>query len=240
MRNIKVIFFDMGNTLLHFHFGNSDYEKDMKGLIYLTQYLNRFNDNIQLNDVKIGFYNSWMNGIKDRRVRNIEYPIENFLNDFLKEYNLKLKLEECVQAIKCFYTEYIKQLVFEDNLRKDLETIKEKGYKIGVISNTCYYETVMEECFKEAGIYDLIDEFTFSYSLRFGKPDERIFKIAIEKIGVLPQETIMIGDSLESDIKPALQLGMKTIWLNKDKIKNDSNIIPNLTICKISEILNYI
>ena len=61
MSDIKVVFFDMGNTLLDFHRVKSDYEKDMQGLIYLTEYLNKFNANITLYDVKNIFLNSgWM------------------------------------------------------------------------------------------------------------------------------------------------------------------------------------
>lgn len=44
MNKIKVVFFDMGNTLLHFHTGKSDDEKDIEGLKILTQYLNKFNN----------------------------------------------------------------------------------------------------------------------------------------------------------------------------------------------------
>lgn len=52
MDGFKVIFFDMGNTLLHFHHGESDDEKDEQGLIYLTAYLNKFNTNISIDSIR--------------------------------------------------------------------------------------------------------------------------------------------------------------------------------------------
>ncbi|MGL5754949.1 MAG: hypothetical protein ACRCYC_06445, partial [Paraclostridium sp.] len=64
MDNIKVIFFDMGNTLLHFHKLKSDMEKNTQGLIYLTEYLNKFNNNINLKDVEENFFEVWMDKIK--------------------------------------------------------------------------------------------------------------------------------------------------------------------------------
>ena len=237
MGRVKVIFFDMGNTLLHFHYGKSDDEKDMKGLIYLTEYLNKCNANITFDEVKKGFYESWMEGIKDRSITLMEYPIEYFLN----KYKLRLNLNQCIEAINLFYTEYREQVYFEDNIYKTLKTIKDKGYKIGVISNTCYYDEVMKECFKKAGIYELIDNFTFSYSLKIGKPNMKIFKTAIETMKVRPVEAVMVGDNLKSDIKPALDLGMKTIWLNhKDKNNTSSDIIPDFEISYISELHKYI
>ncbi len=240
MDKIKVIFFDMGNTLLHFHHGKSDDEKDALGLKYLTEYLNEFNSNITFDEVKNGFFKSWMEGISDRSKTFMEFPIEDFLNAFLADYSIKLNMDECVQAINLFYTEYREQVVFESNLYDTLKEIKAKGYKIGVISNTCYYDEVMKECFKKAGIYALIDNFTFSYSLKIGKPNIKIFKTAIEAMDVLPQEAIMVGDNLTSDIKPALDLGMKAIWLKQKNKKINSEIKPHLEIQSVSEILNHI
>lgn len=55
MDKVKVIFFDMGNTLLHFHCAKTDEEKDMKGLIHLTEYLNKLNTEITFKDIKENF-----------------------------------------------------------------------------------------------------------------------------------------------------------------------------------------
>lgn len=239
MNNIKVIFFDMGNTLLHFHRVKSDYEKNNQGLIYLTGYLNKFNENIKLKDVKEIFFEDWMYGIKDRKVTFKEYPIENFLNLFLRQYNVKLNLNECIEAINLFYTEYRENVYFEEDIHKTLKIIKDMGYKIGIISNTCYYDEVMKACFKKAEIYEFIDSFTFSYSLKCGKPDKEIFKHALEKMKVEPYESIMVGDNLNIDIKPAQEIGMNTILLNNSINKEfDSNIKPRAIISYLSDLPN--
>lgn len=240
MNNIKIIFFDMGNTLLHFHRGKSDAEKDIQGLTLLTQYLNKYCDVITLEEVKSIFFNNWMSGIENRKVTFKEYPIEDFLNSFLEKYNIKLELNECIEAIHLFYTEYRENVYFENNIYDTLKTLKDMGYKIGVISNTCYYDEVMKECFKKAGIFDLIDCFTFSYSLKCGKPDKEIFKSALLKMNVLPNECIMVGDNLNSDIKPAKELGMNTIWLNNTSNRElSSEVIPDIIVSNLSDIPKY-
>lgn len=240
MTEPKVIFFDMGNTLLHFHHGKSDDEKDAEGLIHLTSYLQKFNKNIMIKNVRDDFFNPWMDGIDDRSKTFKEYPIEDFLNPFLKKYNVELTLNECIEGIKLFYTEYIEQVVFEKDILHTLSTLKNKGYKIGVISNTCYYDDVMKECFKKVGIYDCIDSFTFSYSLRIGKPSLEIFKSAMKKMGVSPNEAIMVGDNLRSDVKPALDLGMKAIWFNRNNEVLKGDILPSKEIFSLSELVNYL
>jgi len=93
MEGIKVIFFDMSNTLLYFHHGKSDREKDLQGLKYLTKHLNKINPNITLKEIECDFFDKWMCGIKLRKEKFIEYPIEDFLNNFLNKYNLNFTLE---------------------------------------------------------------------------------------------------------------------------------------------------
>ena len=45
------------------------------------------------------------------------------------------------------------------------------------------------------------------------KPDVRIFGLACERLGVPPEEVLMVGDNLEADIKGALNVGMKVVYI---------------------------
>ena len=45
------------------------------------------------------------------------------------------------------------------------------------------------------------------------KPNPRIFELACERLGVEPENTLMIGDNLEADVKGALAFGMQAVWL---------------------------
>jgi putative hydrolase of the HAD superfamily len=45
------------------------------------------------------------------------------------------------------------------------------------------------------------------------KPDPAIFRLAIERMGLQPEEVTVVGDSYRKDIEPALSLGCKAIWV---------------------------
>jgi putative hydrolase of the HAD superfamily len=47
-----------------------------------------------------------------------------------------------------------------------------------------------------------------------GKPDERVFRHALEAVGARAEATWMVGDSLEVDIATPRRLGMHTIWID--------------------------
>lgn len=50
-----------------------------------------------------------------------------------------------------------------------------------------------------------------------GKPDERLFRIALEALGVTAAEAVMVGDSHARDIDGALRAGMRAVWLDRDQ-----------------------
>ena len=50
--------------------------------------------------------------------------------------------------------------------------------------------------------------------LGFGKPDPRIYRLALDTIGTSPRETWMIGDNLEWDVVAPQSLGMRGIWID--------------------------
>ena len=45
------------------------------------------------------------------------------------------------------------------------------------------------------------------------KPDPQIFRLGVEALGLRPEETVVIGDSLRKDILPAESIGCQVLWL---------------------------
>ena len=46
-----------------------------------------------------------------------------------------------------------------------------------------------------------------------GKPQPHIFRVALARLGMRPEEVAMVGDSLNSDVKGAQGVGLRTIWI---------------------------
>jgi putative hydrolase of the HAD superfamily len=67
----------------------------------------------------------------------------------------------------------------------------------------------------------------------FAKPVKRLFLAALNELQASKSSTIMVGDSLQTDIKGAQNIGIKSIWINRSNsqigdIKSDYEI-TNLT-----------
>ena len=235
-KNFKVVFFDMGNTLLHFHHGKSDHEKDIIGLNYLTSFLQEINSKILLDDVRKDFFESWQKVMPLRKVNHIEYPVEDYLNNSMKKYGVNLSIDMCIKAIDVFYTEYRNNVWIEEEIHQTLDNIRNKGYKIGIISNSSLYDEVMINCFKKVELDRYIDTYTFSYYLKIGKPKKEVFEVALNRMNVRPNEAVMVGDNLVSDIKPAQDLGLTGVWFNKNQISNNKPIKPDFEIAYLKEL----
>jgi HAD superfamily hydrolase (TIGR01509 family) len=93
-----------------------------------------------------------------------------------------------------------------------LQTLHQCGFKLGVISNgsTDSQNTKLEVM----GIRSLFSVVLISEEVGIKKPDSRIFRMGLEKLGVNPSEAIFIGDNPLLDVAAATAVGIRAIWLN--------------------------
>lgn len=77
-----------------------------------------------------------------------------------------------------------------------LGRLKRAGLPVAVVSNIAWD---IRPIFERNGIADLVDEFVLSFQEGAMKPDEKLFRIACDRIGVDPKDALMLGDSAEAD-----------------------------------------
>ncbi len=72
-----------------------------------------------------------------------------------------------------------------------------------------------------------------------GKPDERVFRHALESTSSTPETAWMVGDSLTADIAPAVELGLHAVWVDEARsgLPADAPTRPDRIVKLISELL---
>ena len=72
-----------------------------------------------------------------------------------------------------------------------------------------------------------------------GKPDERVYRSALEALSAQPATTWMTGDNLEWDVAAPMRLGITGIWLDRHKtgLPDASPVQPHRIILSLSELL---
>lgn len=56
-----------------------------------------------------------------------------------------------------------------------------------------------------------------SRELRVQKPDPAFYREICRHLELSPGQVLMVGDSLEKDIRPAHEVGLRTIWITRSK-----------------------
>ncbi len=110
-----------------------------------------------------------------------------------------------------------------------LEELKHNNIVLGMITNG--KGKFQMDNIKALGIEKYFQTILISEWEGIKKPEPQIFLKALDKLNVLPSESIFVGDHPEKDVKAAQNVGMKGIW-KKDyqwnNVKADF-IVENLT-----------
>lgn len=101
-------------------------------------------------------------------------------------------------------------LVAYPNLISTLKKIKKKGYKLAVVSDAPVMEAWMR--LVSLKIDGFFDEVVTKADARKQKTHPAPFRTALKRLGLKPEETIMIGDRIARDVKTAKKLGIHTIY----------------------------
>ena len=121
-----------------------------------------------------------------------------------------------------------------DHAYELLDSVK-SNYKLGLITNGL--REVQRPRLKAAKIYDSFDTIVVSDEIGHAKPQKGYFDHVVSEMGPADlSKTIVIGDSLNSDIKGALDYGLDCVWLNPDK-KSSGDLKPTFEVSSVKEIM---
>lgn len=109
-----------------------------------------------------------------------------------------------------------------------LSALKEKGLKIGLITN-CFSEEA--KLIRESTLFPYFDVPCLSYELGVRKPDPAIFRACLESLGIPVQSCLYVGDGGSQELEAAREMGMQAVqatwYRQKDFEKNQAAIRPD-------------
>jgi len=199
---IDHIFFDLDHTLWDF---------DLNSKLAYGQIFRERNLSLNL-DHFIGIYEP-LNLEFWRRFRESEITKEQ-----LRYQRLKAAFDACNYAVDDVEINHIADLYMSylpnnnhlfAGCKELLDALKAK-YRLHLITNG--FEEVQHLKVKQAGLDGYFDLILTGEAAGVKKPDSGIFYQALEKTGATIANSVMIGDSLEADVRGAQNIGMPAIW----------------------------
>lgn len=93
-----------------------------------------------------------------------------------------------------------------------LRELAATGYTLGIVSN---FEAWLEPLLERLGVLSLMSVVVVSGTEGIEKPDEEIFRRALERLSVSPERTVYVGDNPRIDVAPALAMGMGAVLVDR-------------------------
>ena len=226
-KEIKDVFFDLDHTLWDF---------DRNSALAFRRVFIRHNITLELQTF-----------LKEYEPINLEYW-RKFRQEIISKEELRRgRLMEAfdlfnvkfpTETIDAIANSYLEELPINNHLFagafETLEYLSPK-YKLHIITNG--FKEVQYSKLRNSGIQKYFSTITTSEETGAKKPHPFIFECALLKAEAVPQNSVMIGDSLEADIIGAQTAGMNTLFFNykKEKIQ-----FPNKSIFNLLEIKNHL
>lgn len=227
MKKYKNLLFDVDDTLLDFEAAECYALKSV-----LEQYNYKMNEEIrqQYRKINIELWEKYEEEIITReevlhgRFKKLFSLLEIKVNGEEIEKQFRENLGECSTMIKD--ASLVCEKLFKD-------------YNLYIISNGV--KRTQYKRLKDAGLDKYMQNIFISEEIGYQKP--RIeFVEQVQKIepNINSSNTLIIGDSLTSDIKLGENTGIDTCWFNPNKKENESIIKPTYEIQELKEIINIV
>lgn len=227
---IEHIFFDLDHTIWDFDKNAQEtltelyhqYELKSLGLNSCETFIERYTDNNQL------LWADYHLGKITKETLRSERFSKTFIEMGIAPESVPHQFEE----------DYVRFSPNKTNLFEGSEKVLgylQKKYTLHIISNGFKETTLikMDRCNLNPYFTNVI----ISEDVGVNKPDKAIFEYALQKAGAKKENSIMIGDSIEADIRGAQDYGIKAIFFNPLKKEKPADV--EWQIIHLEELLQH-
>lgn len=110
-------------------------------------------------------------------------------------------------------------IVEDPSVREVTALLRNRGIRVGLVSNSgrVLVERVLKAISVEMGLFDVV----VTSSESEPKPSPQPFLLALSRLGVDISHAMYVGDRDEAELRPAKELGIKTILLDRTGVQEN-------------------
>ncbi len=217
MKKIKAVFFDLDHTLWDFDKNSEEAIRELaeslklqdKGVPDLEEFMSIYR---KINYEMWDAYHRHDISKEELRVGRFSQSLERF---GISDADLSEKMASGYIEISPHKTNLFPGAI------ETLEYLKEK-YSLHIITNG--FREVQYIKIKKSGLAHFFEGIHISEEIGFKKPEPEIFHHAVQQARTVPENCIMIGDNLDTDIKGAINAGIAPVWFNPFLQSNQNDI----------------
>lgn len=209
---IKAVFFDMDNTLNQ----NPPFRFVRTYVTKLTRHLHGYFPHIDAETLTLALRSAIQCTIADQNPLTTNWQV--FMTQFTTETGLGIA--ELREPLNEFYAEIYPELAsITDTVpqaQELVEWLQRNGYTVVITTNPLFETSPIEQRLGWAGFPPTEWDFGYITNLNnthFTKPHPHYFEEVMSRVGVEPEEVLMVGDDWVNDIVPAILAGMNAYWI---------------------------
>lgn len=227
MKKYEIILFDVDGTLLDF---NAAQENALKMAFQ--------NHNYELNDSVKAIYDEINHSLWNQYEQGNISKEEVIYSRFVKLFD-RLSLEGDGVAFEDEYQDLLGQGHELIDGAIEILDILSKTHELYIVTNGV--TRTQRSRLKASGIDQYMKDVFISEETGFQKPMKEYFDYCFERIpNISNKKTLIVGDSLSSDILGGNNVGIDTCWFNPFHLKCDMNVKINYEIKELSELLKIV
>jgi HAD superfamily hydrolase (TIGR01549 family) len=241
---IKAITFDFWNTLISY--GSAQDRDDQIRLrnVQMCETFRDFGYDFEVEELDRNLHQSNIES-DERRFRGTrEVTARWTIHLFLKKMNVKNSDIDLFKRLLAIYDDSLLEVgtIAIDGVPETLKEIYDMGIPIGLICNTGH-GFVMRRLLDRFDLTKYFEILIFSDELGWRKPNKRIFREALARLGFAkPEQAIHVGDRMEFDVTGAKTMGIHAVFFDKYQFHPvpDWCPAPDFTIHEFPEVLGVI
>lgn len=214
---VKAVFFDLWNTIAF-----TDIKKDVFREMQIRLGLNELTHSQFLQECE--------NAIMLEEFDSLKHLYSKLLNYFSITSG-----EILVGDLDFLWNSALKNNKLYPDTKKVLLKTK-KHFKTALISNCENFGVQSLSHSNGFKLEKYFDEIMLSCDVGLIKPNPKIFLVPLKKLKVEPEQAVMIGDSMRTDIKGAKRAGMKTILIDRKKRFKGKKLKVDAVISSLNEL----
>jgi putative hydrolase of the HAD superfamily len=141
------------------------------------------------------------------------------------------------EAVDRQYRATIEEAVLRPDCLETLGALRQASIHVQIVSNID--DEQLEPMLVRLGLHEVIDAATSSEQARSCKPDPAIYRLALAKAGVAPEQALFVGDSIGHDVEGPAAMGMRTAWLAPEGA-DPGGVRPDAVIHVLGDVLDLV
>lgn len=151
-----------------------------------------------------------------------EHHRSGTVDDLFRLVGLEPSGAQHEQALAAYHEAWMPHTMIDPEARPLLAALRDRGIKVGVLSNTLWTRRFHEEVFRRDGVLHLVDGAVYSSEIAYTKPHPEAFRAAMAAVGVDdPAAVVFVGDRPYDDISGAKNVGMRGVLVPHSAIPRD-------------------